>query len=590
MGEGQQRRSRRQLPELSALKRATASLGRPGQQGALPGDIAAWLSVLESQLPSMDAFEVSWLMSSCGKLLGSRHVGSHRGLKPRCMAVQQAAVRLLTANREAGRGLTCQDFNAIDAAQALMGLANAGHLPDEQFRESMEGAVAEHCRRRSFSARDAANVLWAAAKLHWALPPAVLQALVGVVIRLADRTVPQDVSITLWALGTMAEGGMQVPVDGGQQQRLVDAAAGLAESAKPQDVSNVLLGLAKLGQADSLRTESWGHLVTDVVSKCADANSQHLSNSLWALAKVADSGVQIPIEDWQQQLLVDAFVGMAARAKPQEVSNVLWALAKLGRAAALHPGSWEDQLVGEIVAKSAVAKPQALANAAWALAKLAEDGVQVLVGSGQQQQLQQLVDAFVGMAGAATPQNVSNVLWAVAKLGHVAVLHPATWEQLMAAAVAKRADAQARHLANALWAAAKVAEDGVQEPIDGGQQQLLVDAVMGMAGACKPQDVSNVLWAVAKLGCAPALRPGSWDRLVAILLAHVTEAETQALSNALWALARLAEDGVHVQQGSRVVQALVDEFGQRRDAVEMNWNQVQWAAPWLGVNPPAALQ
>lgn len=571
------------LGQHGTVASATAAEnGGSGKRGTSKRDVVAWLSVLETRMDALNPFELSWLVWSCGKLLSRQpRRGQDMGLGAKCAAVQLAAVRLLTANRAAGEGLQLQGFNAIHFSQLMVGFAHARYLPDEQFREAMAEAIERLSHPSGFSPRAAANVLWAAATLHWSPPVPVLGGLVDRVVQLAEKAncQPVDLSHSLWALGVMAEDGVHVPINPAQQQLLVDVFTGMAAGAEPHAVSSVMLGLAKIGHAAALRPYSWARLVAAMVAKSGEAEPRQLSNTLWALGRAAQAGVQVPIDDDQQQRLVDAFLRMPAELKPQEASNVLWALAHIGRAAALRQECW-PKLVAAVVAHNADAKPQAFSNTLWALGKLAEEGVRVRIYFKEQQQL---VDAFIATAAEDSPQGVANVLLGLAKLGRGVALRPHSWDLLLAELVARRDEANSQELANALWAVAKMAEDGVEVAIDAEWQQLLVDAFLSRHAKATPQAVSMVLWALAGLGQAAALRPDTWGHFEVMLLDNLGGATARVVAISLWSLAKLAEDGAPVPLGE-AVQALVADFVSRGDTEELDWEQVRWAAPRLGVS------
>ena len=135
--------------------------------------------------------------------------------------------------------------------------------------------------------RQAANVLHAYAVLWQAeLVPAVdvqlCEQLAHVVAAAREPLVPQNISNTIWALGTLDAVPPSETLAG-----LTATATRLSASMTPQNVSNTLLGLAKLGQPVDVSLQR--HLLAALERCCAQptgVNAQGVSNTLWALAEL----------------------------------------------------------------------------------------------------------------------------------------------------------------------------------------------------------------------------------------------------------------------------------------------------------------
>ena len=169
-------------------------------------------------------------------------------------------------------------------------------------------------------------------------------------------------------------------------------------------------------------------LLPQVVTPPEPFNSQHVSNLLWALAKLVENGRFQQDQDRLARHAVTALLPKVVTPPgpftPQGISNLLWALAKLvenGRLQ-LDQDSLTNQalmaLLPQVVTPPGLFKPQEISNLLWALAKLVENGqLQLYHGDLVGQAVTALLPQVQSHQGDFTSQGISNLLWALAALG-----------------------------------------------------------------------------------------------------------------------------------------------------------------------------
>ena len=325
-----------------------------------------------------------------------------------------------------------------------------------------------------------------------------------------------------------------------------------------QAISNLLWALAKLVESGLLKLDQRGlasqtvtALLPQVVTPPGPFNSQHVSNLLWALAKLVESGLlkldQGGLASQTVTALLPQVVTPPGPFKPQEISNLLWALAKLVESGLLKldqrglASQAVTALLPQVVTPPGPFKPQEISNLLWALAKLVESGLLKLDQRGlASQAVTALLPQVVTPPGPFKPQEISNLLWALAKL----------------------------------------VESGLLKLDQGGLASQAVTALLPQVvtppGPFNPQEISNLLWALAKLvesGLLKLDQGGLASQAVTALLPQVVTPpgpfKPQEISNLLWALAKLVESGLlKLDQGglaSQAVTALLPQVQSHQD-------------------------
>ncbi|MGO0309264.1 DUF1601 domain-containing protein [Endozoicomonas acroporae] len=194
-----------------------------------------------------------------------------------------------------------------------------------------------------------------------------------------DHFIPQDAANLLWALAKLVDNGLKLD----KMPKLKEAVAALlphvktkAESKdekdhfKRQEVANLLWAMAKLVD-NGLKLEKMPklkeavaallpHVKTKAESKDEKDhfNTQGTANLLWALATLVDNGLElektVKLKEAVAALLPRVQTKAEAKEEKdhftlQEVANLLWAVAKLGEAIELSlVQSTFDSLVGRI--------------------------------------------------------------------------------------------------------------------------------------------------------------------------------------------------------------------------------------------------
>ncbi|KAG2497824.1 hypothetical protein HYH03_004094 [Edaphochlamys debaryana] len=312
--------------------------------------------------------------------------------------------------------------------------------------------------------------------------------------------------------------------------RLLEASAALLlhMPLNSEDCSNTLIACARLQWSNESLTH---HLTARLVQLGAEAASQALANSLYALGELAkdaghtprprdlqglagpvairlsqDAAAFKPQElskmllgcaklDYAAPSLLRPLVAAAARAaprmKPQHLANALYSLALLQPSVSAHGGAVEA-LAQECKRRCFSGfNPQNMANAAWALATMRYPDQGWYAAAAE-------AAGRSGMMQGAIPQNWSNLWYALALVRHQPASESRLLERTAEAAGVLRQGAEPQHCANLLWALANLRL----------YDERLVDALAWRLGELLGQDPKqltgqhlwNSLWALAVMG------------------------------------------------------------------------------------------
>lgn len=182
-----------------------------------------------------------------------------------------------------------------------------------------------------------------------------------------------------------------------QQQlfpQLEQLAARVQDKCEARELANIIWAC---GYLQLLHTAEL--LLPTFTKQLQAAKPQHISNTLWAVAKLEHQ----PSAE-QLQNLLPTFIKQLGAANPQEISTALWAAATLGLQPAAAQG---QQLLPAFLQKLSAANPQDVSFTMWAAAKL-----QLQLST---QQLAACETEFTRKLQAANTQNVANMLWACAE-------------------------------------------------------------------------------------------------------------------------------------------------------------------------------
>ncbi|MBO9484290.1 RAP domain-containing protein [Salinisphaera sp. G21_0] len=341
---------------------------------------------------------------------------------------------------------------------------------------------------------------------------------------------------------------------------------------------------------------------------------QHISNLLWSVAKLVDNGLELDKTLMLREVVAALLPHVNAKAEskeerdhfiPQHISNLLWALAKLvdkgvgktpklkGTVAALLP---HVKTKAESKEEKEHFNTQGIANQLWAFAKLVDYGLELE----KIPRLKEVVAALLPHVKTKAeskqekdhfiPQQIANLLWALAKLVENGLELENTPKLIEAVAallhhVKTKAESKEEKdrfrpqgVANLLWAVAKLVDNGLKLE----KTPRLKEAVVWLlpyvktnAGSKEEKDCfsakdsANLLWAMAKLvenGLELGKTPKLKEAVVALLPHVTTKAESleetdhftpQHIANQLWALAKLVENGWKLEKTLKLKEALV---------------------------------
>ncbi|MGO0309269.1 RAP domain-containing protein [Endozoicomonas acroporae] len=359
-------------------------------------------------------------------------------------------------------------------------------------------------------------------------------------------------------------------------------------------------------------------LLDALILKCnqktvaSDIDIQGIANLLWALAKLADNGLELkktpklkeavtallPLVQSKAESKVDHFT-------PQEVANLLWAMAKLvGNGLKLENTPKLKEAVAALLPRAKTKadskkdqfKPQEFSNLLWAVAKLVDNGLKLEKTPKLKNVVAALLPQVKNKAESKeekdhlNAQTIANLLWALAKLVDNGLALEKT-AQLKEAVVAllphvkTKAESKQekdhfipQHIANLVWAVAKLVDNGLALE----KTTKLKEAVAALLHHVKskaeakeekdhfiPQHISNLLWGMAKLvdNGLKLEKTVKLKEAVAALLPHVkSKAESKAekdhfvpqhIANLLWVMAKLVENGLELENTPRLKEALV---------------------------------
>ncbi|WBA85089.1 RAP domain-containing protein [Endozoicomonas sp. GU-1] len=328
---------------------------------------------------------------------------------------------------------------------------------------------------------------------------------------------------------------------------------------------------------------------------------QHISNLLWAVAKLVDNGLEITPKLKGAVAALLPYVTTNAESKedkdhfkPQEVVNLLWALAKLvGNGLELENAAQLKEAVAALLLRVKTKaeskedkedkdhfKPQHLANLLWALAKLVDNGLELENAVQLKEALVALLPRVKTKAESTEeqdhfkPQDLTNLLWALAKLvdnglalrkapklkESVAALLPLV--KTKAESTAEKDRLKPQEVANLLWALAKLVDNGLELEKTATLKEAMAALLLDVKTKAEskeekdlfiPQHIANLLWAVATLvgnGLELEKTPKLKEAMAALLLDVKTKAESkeekdlfipQHIASLLWSVAKLGE-------------------------------------------------
>jgi len=201
----------------------------------------------------------------------------------------------------------------------------------------------------------------------WETLPHAQQKAIYVAIASLARVGELCLACSLYSLGMMGAQWDKIP----HRIQHIFMRTAAREELRDQTISNVVYGLSLLKTSWASLDDSFRSVITDSLGRERAFGSdvpQHISNSIWGLAKMDAAWSEVPGE-----AIMRAFVRCHDRFAPQEVSNSLYGLAVMDTA-------WSDLQVTSQVALASALKhtapdmtPQEVANVMYSLAIMTFD-------------------------------------------------------------------------------------------------------------------------------------------------------------------------------------------------------------------------
>ncbi|WBA82133.1 RAP domain-containing protein [Endozoicomonas sp. GU-1] len=436
-------------------------------------------------------------------------------------------------------------------------------------------------KKDQFKPQEVSNLLWAVAKLvDNGLKLEKMPNLKNVVAALLpqvknkaeskqekDHLHAQTIANLLWALAKLVDHGLELE----KTVQLKEAVTALLLHVKtraeakqekdlfiPQHIANLLWALAKLVdngltlEKTTKLKEAVAALLPLVTTKAESKQEkdhftpQHISNLLWAMAKLVDNGLKlektVKLTEAVAALLPHVTTKAESTAEkdqfvPRHIANLLWVMAKLVENGLENTPKLKETVAvllsrvkinAESKEEKDHFKPQGISNLLWSFAKLVDNGLEL-------EETGQLKDAVVALLphvktkaesteekGHFTTQGAINLLWALAiLLDNGPVLdQTAKFEEAVPALLyhvkikaeskEERDDFNTQCTVNLLWALAKLGEaielNLVQSTFD-----FLVDRI-SKNPRLSQQNISMSLWGVMVFSARFYLGSGSNDK------------------------------------------------------------------------------
>lgn len=284
-----------------------------------------------------------------------------------------------------------------------------------------------------------------------------------------------------------------------------------------RQIANSLHGMGALVYRDG---GPWVPMVSvQTQRRIRDFEPQHVSNTLWACAKMQ---LQEPL---MLRVLVDRAIDDIARSCPLDVSIVTWACATLK----YHEVEWLRAVVRARL-DFADFSPQNMSNFVWGLAtlKFRNDNMVLAVGREAARKIQDFI-----------PQELSNFCWALATMD----LCDNLWLRAVAEEVDRRAAAGELHtwdpqsLSNMMWAYATLAVK------DDFLFKHLLDASVARIEDHDSQNLANTSWAAAMV----IFRSARWlEAAAAAVVRGISGSEPLHLAQLAFAFSRFLHTGEKV--------------------------------------------
>ena len=547
-----------------ALRRMAARRGTPLRVDE-QNKLSAILQTYQPGLPwSWLSLATTWhSMVSAGVF---RHTTrSDPETKKNCTALFEALLNVITL--KSAQADTLQDMDSQALANLVWAMAKETEFSEQRIVELTPAveALLPHVISFSdqFSNQGIVNVLWALSKLLGSGLPltdlfrATLAALLPEVESRKSEFKPRELAVLMWSMAKLVDSAMAAtPLFLSALTALFPCLIAVENRFNSLDVTNLMWSLAKLAEHIRQLT-GYKRLASRLLLRVRvlkeQFDPQGIASTIWAIAKLVDSGFSLNCEIKESVAILLLQVQVhRMRFDARSVSNLMWAIAKLldcGLARTPKLKQTVTLMLPRVRIRTTQFKPHGIANLVWSLAVLVEH--EFPRSSELNETVKALMPQVVALADHFEVRGLSNLMWSLAKLvGNGIDLDENIVSGVRALSVRVCACTEffsSQGAANTLWALAKLVADGLELTYELKEQVVvLLPYVSFYLQDFNPRSIVNLVWAMAVLVESepplPGLREAADDLLTRVLVV-TDQCKRPQVINLIWALAKLVDNG-----------------------------------------------
>ncbi|KAK9867000.1 hypothetical protein WJX84_003333 [Apatococcus fuscideae] len=214
-------------------------------------------------------------------------------------------------------------FDHICLSGAMHKLATTKHLSHHISDLLLDAAFANlqakiYRTAAKLPARDLSTIIWAFATLESVPEDGLFQKLAECLQEKAEEASAQNIAMSVWGFGRLAEHGATLRQEGGTLQVLAMAAKGSIDTFAPKGLSMMVVGCAKLAWHDQALLNA---IATAAIESQNALGPQTLANIAWACRELRYYNA--PLMDAIAQRACDVFQELTG----QELAMIMMALA-----------------------------------------------------------------------------------------------------------------------------------------------------------------------------------------------------------------------------------------------------------------------
>jgi len=401
-----------------------------------------------------------------------------------------------------------EDCSAETAAELIWTLAHVRYSPCPLTIGLMDNRVASDVHK--LSARAAANVLWAHARMSHRGSIELMRAVQRHLILRRDELTPAMVGTLLWSLGKLGYQAASTELLEICEQVLSKASSRELDS---YTVSQSIWGWASLSHVpdENLLTA----LEEQAMIQLPKLTSQAMANTLWGFARMTHVS--------KRELLVateEQATRRMTQFSPQNIANLLWAFGRVEHQPGMH-------FLKEVESRSYGVRDQFsardISNTIWSFAKLAHMPDLSLIRGMEAQAIKLFPRQF-------SPPYISNLLWGFAKLGFQP--QQSTFDALKEIIGRQLKSFSGSGLCSVLWAIVRLRYDEDKDFV-----RKVANQVTQEVESLDSVEVANVLWALPRLGMHPS--DETMKALENQAMSQISDFKAQSVAMALSAFAKL---------------------------------------------------